>query len=245
MKLSYFIVLIMFSLGTEIAAQEAPVYELRTYYCLPGKRIDLINRFQNHTLAIFDRFGMENVGYWLPEDQENVLIYILKFDSKTAKEQAWKNFMADPEWQKVWKASEENGKIVEKVESVLMKETDYSPGNFKPKMMSGVYELRTYFPTDGDPTRINARFRDHTIKLFEKHGMENVVYFNTFDEKDGGSKLIYLLTHKSRQAGQESFGTFRVDPAWIKAKTESEANGPIVTKVESIYMKSLPYSKMK
>lgn len=245
MKLSFIIALLMFSFGTEMIAQDGPVYELRTYYCLPGKRIDLINRFQNHTLAIFDRFGMENVGYWLPEDQENVLIYILKFDNKAAKEQAWKNFMADPEWQRVWKASEENGKIVEKVESVMMKETDYSPGNFKPKMMSGVYELRIYTPAEGDPTKINARFRDHTIKLFEKHGMENVVYFNTFDEKDGGSKLIYLLTHKSRQAGQESFGTFRVDPAWVKAKTDSEANGPIVTKVESIYMKSLPFSNMK
>lgn len=245
MKLHLLWAMLFSIVAAQAQSEENPVYELRTYYCFPGKRADLIKRFENHTLGIFDRFGMQNVGYWLPVDQEDVLIYILKFESKAAKEQAWKSFGSDEEWKKVSKASEANGRIVERVESILMKETDYSPGNFKPKMMSGVYELRIYTPAEGNPEKINARFRNHTMKLFENHGMENVVYFNTFDEKSGGSRLIYLLTHPSHQAGLDSFAAFRQDPEWIRVKTESEANGPIVTKVESIYMETLPFSNLK
>lgn len=244
MKL-HLIITLMLGASVLLSAQNAPVYELRTYYCFPGKRADLIKRFQDHTLKFFETYGMENVGYWLPEGKDDVLIYIVKFDSKAAKEAAWKSFIADPAWQKVAKDSEANGKIIERLESVLMTETDFSPGNFKPKMASGTYELRIYTPSDSKLPALNDRFRNHTIALFKKHGMENDVYFNSFDDKDGIPKLIYLLSHKSKEAGTASFDTFRKDPDWIKAKSDSEVNGPLTTKVESIYMQSLPFSKMK
>jgi hypothetical protein len=108
---------------------ENRVFELRTYYVAPGKMADLHARFRDHTCKIFEKHGMTVIGFWNPdkaEDAEKKLIYILAFPSKDAKEKAWKAFQADPEWQKAKAESEKNGKLVDKVESVMMNPTDYS-----------------------------------------------------------------------------------------------------------------------
>lgn len=109
---------------------DSTVYELRTYHAYPGKLEDLHKRFREHTLGIFEKHGMKVVDFWGPTDKdkgsENTLIYVLQFSSREAAIKAWKEFSADPEWQKVSKASEVNGKLVEKVDSVFMKRTDYA-----------------------------------------------------------------------------------------------------------------------
>jgi len=115
--------------GAQAAAANGRVYELRTYYTLPG-RLDALNaRFRNHTTALFEKHGMQNIGYWVPQDEpkkSNTLIYVISHASRDAAKASWKAFMADPEWVKARTASEESGKIVEKVESVFMDPVDYS-----------------------------------------------------------------------------------------------------------------------
>ena len=115
-------------LTTVIHAQpKGRVFELRTYTTNEG-RLDALNaRFRNHTMRIFKKHGMTNVGYWVPQDKPNTLIYIISHASREAAKQNWDAFRADPEWQKVAKESEADGKIVAKVESVYMDATDYSP----------------------------------------------------------------------------------------------------------------------
>jgi hypothetical protein len=114
------------------AAGEAGVYELRVYTTYQGKLDDLLKRFREHTMTIFERHGMKNVAYWTPTDESgphpkgNTLIYILKHPSQEAAAANWKAFGEDPEWKKVQAKSEENGKIVEKVESTFMVLTDFS-----------------------------------------------------------------------------------------------------------------------
>jgi NIPSNAP len=106
------------------------VFEIRTYTTEPGKLPDLLKRFREHTTKLFEKHGMTNVGYWVPTDEprsKNTLIYILAHDSRAAADQSWKDFRADPDWQKVRAASEANGKIVGKVESVFAEPTDFSP----------------------------------------------------------------------------------------------------------------------
>jgi NIPSNAP protein len=110
------------------AQSETRFFEMRTYYAAPGKLDDLQARFRDHTMKIFEKHGMVNIGYWLPEtNSENKLIYLLAFPSRDAREKSWKEFFADPEWQVVAKESERNGKLVTKVESVFLAPTDYSP----------------------------------------------------------------------------------------------------------------------
>lgn len=106
------------------------VYELRTYYTHPGRMAALNARFRDHTLGLFARHGIDVVGFWQPESgdhAENTLIYLLAFPNRAALDSAWAAFRADPEWNEVRTASERDGKIVDRIESVVMHPTDYSP----------------------------------------------------------------------------------------------------------------------
>ena len=108
-----------------------------------------------------------------------------------------------------------------------------------------VFELRTYHALDGRLDALHARFRDHTVKLFEKHGITNVGYFSPQDPPLAGKTLIYLLAHPNREAAKKNFDAFRKDPAWLKARDASEKSGKIVEKVESVFLDPTDFSAMK
>lgn len=107
------------------------VFELRTYTTNPGKLETLKTRFRDHTMRIFERHGMTNIGYWIPADppnSENTLIYVIAHQSREAAKKSWADFRADPEWQKVAAESEKNGKLLSKSpDSVFMNPADFSP----------------------------------------------------------------------------------------------------------------------
>ena len=102
-------------------------FEMRTYYAAPGKAEAMHSRFRDHTNKLFVKHGMALIGYWVPVEKPDTLVYILAYPSKEARESCWKAFMADPDWVKAKTASEVNGKIVSKVESVYLDSTDFSP----------------------------------------------------------------------------------------------------------------------
>jgi hypothetical protein len=106
------------------------VFELRTYHAAPGKLGALNDRFRNHTNRLFAKHRMAIIGFWTPADPDkadNTLVYLLAFPSKEAADKSWEAFRADPEWKAAREASEKDGKLVEKVESVFLNPTDYSP----------------------------------------------------------------------------------------------------------------------
>ncbi len=105
------------------------VFELRTYTTFPGRLDALHARFANHTIRMFERHGMTNIGYFTPQDiplAENTLIYILAHDSREAAEASWEAFIADSEWQRAYEESVRDGGIVEELESIFLDPTDYS-----------------------------------------------------------------------------------------------------------------------
>jgi hypothetical protein len=111
-------------------APAARVFEMRTYYTFPGRLDALHKRFRDHTRKMFEKHGMTNVGYWVPQDapaRENTLVYVISHASREQARANWAAFGADPEWKKIAEASQVDGKIVERVESVFMDATDYSP----------------------------------------------------------------------------------------------------------------------
>jgi hypothetical protein len=240
-------------LATMSPAADTPVYELRTYITNEGKLPDLLTRFRDHTCKLFEKHGMKNIGYWVPVDKENgadnTLIYILEHKSREAAKESFAAFAADPEWKSVRENSEKNGKILAKApESVFMTLTDFSPPvQIRAEDGPVAFELRIYTTPDGKLDALHSRFRNHTMKLFEKHGMTNLPYFKVMDEDKGAkNKLIYLLKHESKEAGLKSFGEFRADPDWVKAKGESEKDGSLTIPqpdgVKSIYMKATDFS---
>jgi NIPSNAP len=87
-----------------------------------------------------------------------------------------------------------------------------------------------------------ARFRDHTPKLFERHGLENVAYWTPTDDPEKDKTLIYILRHPSREAAAKNWKSFQDDPEWKSVKEKSEANGPLVEKIDSTYMVMTDFS---
>ena len=226
------------------------IYEMRVYYAPEGKLDELHARFRDHTMRLFEKHGIKNVAYFVPEgaNPERKLIYFLSYPDREARDRAWKAFFADPEWRQAATKSEEKGRLVAKVESIFLRTTDYSP---MPKIEAKggrVFELRTYTTPKGKLDELNTRFRDHTMKLFSKHGMENVIYWTkTPDQPNAETTLIYLLAHKDKEAGKKSFDMFRQDSEWVKAKSESEKEGSLTVSngVKSEILVPTDYSPLK
>ena len=108
-----------------------------------------------------------------------------------------------------------------------------------------VFELRTYTAPEGKLGELHKRFRDHTMRIFKKHGMESVGYWQPQDAPDSQNTLIYIISHQSREAAKKNWADFQADPEWQKVSAESQVNGRIVSKVVSVFMDSTDYSPMK
>lgn len=105
-----------------------------------------------------------------------------------------------------------------------------------------VYELRIYHAVEGKLDALFARFRDHTMALFEKHGIKNVAYWTPTDDPLKGKTLVYMLSHPSREAATANWQSFRDDEEWKIVKAKSEANGPLVEKIDSTYLVMTDFS---
>jgi hypothetical protein len=235
------------------AEPDQRVYEMRVYYAAPGKLENLHARFRDHTTKLFEKHGLTNVGYFVPvgENKDNKLVYFISAPSKEARDKSFKAFGTDPDWKKAAAESERNGRLVTKLESVFLSPTDYSP---LLKIEKGkddrVFELRTYTASKGNLGNLNDRFKNHTMKLFEKHGMTNLVYWNVpKGQKGEDTQLVYLLAHKDENAAKKSFDAFRMDPDWLAARKASEekGGGSLTEKdgVKSEFLKPTDYSPLR
>jgi L-rhamnose mutarotase len=232
------------------------LYELRIYTAEKGKLDALHARFRDHTLKLFEKHGMTNIGYWVPvKNDENKLYYIIAHKDKAARDASFKAFGADPDWQKAFTESQKDGSLTTKggIEAIFLSATDYSPPVKAGKGKEDrVFELRTYTAEAGRLDALNSRFRDHTLKLFEKHGMTNFAYFTYpkgLNKSGEDVTLLYLLAHKSEEDAKKSFDAFRKDEAWVKARAASEekAGGSLTVKdgVKSLFLKPTDYSPTK
>ncbi len=229
----------------------ADVFELRTYTTNDGKLDDLHARFRDHTVGLFAKHGIESVGYWVPTDSprsDNTLVYVIRHDSRDAAKASWKAFLSDPDWKKVYRESEADGPILARApESVYMEATDYSP-----KFQSGdgsddaVYELRIYRTNEGKLDSLDARFRDHTIGIFDRYGMQSVGYWHPADPPGSADTLIYILRHNSRDAAKVSWKSFGADEQWKKVAKESQKEGRFLREPpEVVFLSPTDYSAIR
>ena len=220
--------------------KDGRLYEMRTYWAAPGKLESLHARFRDHTTKLFAKHGMTNVGYFVPvgDNPDRKIVYFLSYPDRKARDASWTAFGNDPDWKAAHAASEKDGKLVEKATETFMTTTDYSPAlDTKPGKAGRVFELRTYTSTPGNLAGLNARFRDHTLALFAKHGMTNLIYWNLAEgSQEADRKLIYLIAHESVAAAKASFDAFRQDPAWMAAREASEkkAGGSLTEAKEGV-----------
>ena len=228
------------------------LYELRTYHALPGRLDNLLARFRDHTTKLFEKHGMTNVGYWVPVDnKDNLLIYLLSYPDRASRDASWKAFIGDEEWKKVASASEKDGKIVGKIDQVFLSATPFSPGFAAASGGPGrLFEMRTYTTTPGNLPALHDRFRNHTLKLFGKHGMTNLGYFQPVAGQAGADQtLLYFLAHKDADSATKSWAAFRSDPVWLSAKKASEdaAGGSLTVPdgVKSLFLMATDFSAIR
>ena len=124
--------------------------------------------------------------------------------------------------------------------------------DYSPSFASGaadddaVFELRVYKTNEGKLPNLDARFRDHTIGIFDNHGMTSVAYWHPVDAPDSSDTLIYILRHDSREAAGASWKAFIEDPAWAKVAKESQVDGQILAaRPEATFMKATDYSEIR
>ena len=108
-----------------------------------------------------------------------------------------------------------------------------------------VYELRTYHCNEGKLEALKARFRDHTVEIFKHHGIESIGYWVPQDPELAKNTFVYLVAHPSRAAADKNWADFRKDPEWIKVAAESEKNGKLVQKVDSVFLDPADFSPLK
>jgi hypothetical protein len=227
------------------------LYELRTYHAEHGKLDRLLTRFRDHTFGLFEKHGMTNVGYWVPvENKGNLLIYLISHKDRTTRDESFKNFVEDPAWKTAAAKSEEDGKLVSNIDTVYLTSTDFSPG-FQGRGADGaerLFEMRTYTTTEGNLEALKARFRDHTVALFEKHGITSLGYYTPAGDQPPNT-LLYFLAHKDAEAAENSFAGFRADPEWVAARKDSEdkAGGSLTAPdgVKSVFLRPTDFSPVK
>ncbi len=233
-------------------ADDGRVYEMRTYYANEGKLDALLTRFRDHTVDLFEKHGMTNVGYFVPaNNQDNTLVYFLSYPNREARGKAWKGFMADPDWKAAYAASTKNGKLVAKVDKLFLQTTDYSPKlKIKTSKKPRFFELRTYTAAEGKLGYLDYRFKQDTIDIFANNGMTNVAYWHPMADQEGhGNTLIYLLAYDSEEGRAEAWDGFRADPDWkaAVARSNERAGGGLLVKkgVQSTLLHSTDFSDMR
>ncbi|MEE8245505.1 MAG: NIPSNAP family protein [Pseudomonadales bacterium] len=230
-------------------AADSMTYELRTYTANEGKLDDLHARFRNHTMGLFEKHGMTNVGYWTPTDTPNTLVYLIGHKDAAGVAASWQAFVADPAWQTVYADSIKDGALVANIESQLLAPTEYSPLKSGGSNLPGehVYELRTYTTNAGKLDNLHARFRDHTMTIFDKHGMQNVIYTVPIDENLADHTLVYMIAHSSVDGAKTSWGNFGSDPAWQEVARASQVDGRILVQggIQQHYLTPTDYSPLQ
>src|SRR5215831_6360295 len=121
---------------------------------------------------------------------------------------------------------------------------------FQPRVVTAqgsgtVFELRTYTAPEGKLGDLQKRFRDHTIRIFNRHGMKSIGYWVPQDAPMSQNTLIYILQHPNREAAKKNWAEFQADPEWKKVSDESQVNGRIVANVVSVFMDAADYSPIK
>jgi hypothetical protein len=232
MRMTLLLITLMVSSVRLVAADsgsdrpEAFAYELQRLAPRPGKRDALLDWLRARGAEVARRHGVAGVACLVPagDDPAGEVLWLTRCQTANAAT-ARGALRADAECRRIDPAAGEAESLVAKVESMALVPTAYSPV-FAPAVSAEprVFELRTYTcPSPEKRALLDDRFREHTMALFQKHGMQNLVYWHPGGVEGGERKLVYLLGHASVDAARESFAAFRKDPDWLAAKEASEA----------------------
>ena len=213
------------------------IYELRTYEAVPGKLPALHTRLEV-AAGLFKKNGLGALGFWTDEiGTLGQVTYMWIYDSLEDRGKKVAAFTSDPIWKQQDEAAEKEGPIIARAHNTMMQLTHFSP---EPKISTKIQELRIYEAMPGRMPDLQTRFANHTMGLFERHGMENIGYWTELFGTS--SRLVYMLGYASLADREKSWDSFRKDPEWHKAQAESLTRGPITSTMQNRILRPTPYS---
>jgi hypothetical protein len=206
------------------AADPPRIFELREDKSAAGKLNALLARVRDRLPRLYTKHGITVVGTFVPiENGDSVVYTLLGWPNSKARTESWDAFNGDPAVKAMMNDTDRDGKIVVKSQTWVLTPTDYSPVVPPEKKGNRIFEFRFYTLTPGSRDAFNARFRDHTMKLFEKHGITNIGYWNVKAENNFvNDRMVSMLAHESLESAKKSSTSFHADPAWNKVKLDSE-----------------------
>lgn len=226
--------LLLWSLSTLAGdAPSAQCFELRTYYARPGKLNELNSRFRDHACQLFTKHGMDTHGIWIPKDNpDRRLLMLQSYPDRKARDRAWRSLIADPEWQRLCRASMVNDLLLERVENVFLSPTSFSPSIPKDdaEATQGVHELRILTTSEEGMPALQRCYATHFGQILQKHGIEQWGYWTPMqDQRAAGTKLFYLLAYEDLDKAQKAEALVFDDPEWkgIMKDLEKELGGPV------------------
>jgi len=214
------------------------IYEWRTYEAMPGK-LPALHTHLEVAAGLFKKHGLGVLGFWIEEiGTSGQVTYMWRYTTLEDRQQKVAAFGADPAWkQQVAEETAKEGVIVARIHNTMLQLTPYSP---EPQLRTKVQEWRIYEAMPGRLPDLHTRFATHTLRLFEKHGMENIGYWT---EVFGTSnRLVYMLGYPGLGEREKSWAAFQRDPDWQQARTESEKKGPLVAKAYNQILRPTAYS---
>ena len=228
------------------------IHELRLYRTNPGRLPALLARFQDHALPLWEKHGVRQAGFFttLVGASSNDLTYMLEWQSLAEREQRWEAFMADPAWARVRIESQRGGVINANVSNSFLVPTAFSavrpgqPATNKGNDRAMIYELRVYRTIPGRLPALLSRFQNHTLKLWEKHGIRQAGFWTTL-VGESNNDLTYLLAWESLAEREQKWNAFATDPDWLKVRAETEADGPINQTVMNAFLSPTAFSSVK
>ena len=193
---------------------------------------------------------MKASGYWIPAEgsakTKRTIVYFLEHPSRYEAYRNWNNFSNDKEWEKVMDQPEFQGLLSEKPTGFFSLQTiipSWQATKSQNRVVSSSLHIR---PNPGKLSALNNRFREHTTRLFNKHGIKSLGYWTPFDQPDREDTLIYLIHHANRKQADLNWKAFGQDPEWKKIVRESRVEGKLLVRPpERLYLKALDFSPLR
>ena len=215
------------------------IYEWRTYEATPGK-LPALQIHLEVAAGLFKKHQLGVLGFWTEEIGTGGQVnYMWIYEDLAEREKKLAAFASDSVWKRqvAEETEREGGPVVARTHNTMLQLTPYSP---TPRLTTKIQEWRIYEAMPGKLPDLHNRFANHTLRLFENHGVTNIGYWT---EVFGTSnRLVYMLGYPSLGDREKSWAAFQADLDWQRARAESEVNGPLVVKTYARILRPTAYS---
>jgi NIPSNAP len=222
------------------------LYELRHYTTPDTTTLGaFVAWYGKYIVPAYAAAGTRIVGCWTVElGQQPRFTAILAYDDANGWQEERAKFNASDEWRQAREAQQAG--MITGMDTAILEPTPYSPDPLAfASSGRGIWEERVYRgKTSRTMARVNQRFAEHTVHLFQKHGINPVAFWNVVVGADQPS-IYYLVRYDDLAQRQPAWAAFRSDPAWQRAYAESEENGPLLLRTTSTLLMPTAFSPMQ